>query len=322
MPAAAARAGARRIGGASGRNVSPPIVYLRAYMKYRHGLHAGNFADVHKHVTLLALLRAMQRKDKGFLYLDTHAGAGRYDLGAAETHHGAEARFGASAVLSAAATLQAEELRDYLEAVGALRATPGNAAASPGSPWRAAHALRPQDRGVCGEIVPAECRALERALGGWRRVRAECADGYQRLPALLPPRERRCLMLIDPPYERPAAELDQALQAVTGALARLANAVIALWYPIKDERALQPWQQRLQLQLAAPALSLELWIYPRDSRVSLNGSGVLIVNPPYQFEQRALQWQGELQPLLDKPRHGGSCARWLVREPDVDHAGP
>ncbi len=289
-------------------------------MRYRHGFHAGNFADVHKHVTLLALLRAMQRKDKGFLYLDTHAGAGRYDLGAAETHHGAEARSGVTAVLNAASTLEAEELSDYVAAIGALRSALGDAGAYPGSPWLAAYTLRPQDRGVCCEIVPAECRALERALGGWRRVRAECADGYQRLPALLPPRERRCLILIDPPYEQPSAELEQATHAIGDALARLANAVIAVWYPIKDERALGPWLQRLEQHLAAPALSLELWIYPRDSRVSLNGSGLLIVNPPYQFEQRAEQWQGELQRLLDKSRHGGSCARWLVRESDVDHA--
>ena len=104
---------------------------------------------------------------------------------------------------------------------------------------------------------------------------------------MLPPRERRCLLLIDPPYENPAAELEQATQALVSSLQRLANCVIMLWYPIKDERTLAPWLARVEQALTVPTLSLELWIYPRDSRVGLNGSGLLLVNPPYQFEQRA-----------------------------------
>jgi 23S rRNA (adenine2030-N6)-methyltransferase len=289
-------------------------------MKYRHSFHAGNFADVHKHVALLALLRAMQHKDKGFLYLDTHAGAGRYDLSAVDRHGSAEARMGVTALLNAAAGLECAELRHYAEVVSALRASLPDAAAYPGSPWLAAHTLRTQDRGVCWEIVPAQCRQLSRALAGMRRMRIECADGYRQLSALLPPRERRCLLLIDPPYEDPPAEFEQASQAAAAALARLANTVIALWYPIKDERALPGWLARIERQISAPCLSLELWIYPRDSRVGLNGSGLLIINPPFQFEQHAQRWQAELQQLLGKAQ-GGSSTRWLVREPDMHHAG-
>jgi 23S rRNA (adenine2030-N6)-methyltransferase len=289
-------------------------------MKYRHSFHAGNFADVHKHVALLALLRAMQRKDKGFLYLDTHAGAGRYDLATPETHHGAEARHGISALMTATTGAEVEEISQYREAVAALRSEIGDAHAYPGSPWLAAHRLRAQDRGICWEILPAECRALERALGGFRRMRVECADGYGQLRAVLPPRERRCLLLIDPPYENPAAELEQAIQAIVAVLQRLANCVILLWYPIKDERTLAPWLSRVERALAAPSLSLELWIYPRDSRIALNGSGLLLVNPTYQFEQRAALWQQELHALLDKAAHGGSTTQWLVRDTDVDHA--
>jgi 23S rRNA (adenine2030-N6)-methyltransferase len=287
-------------------------------MKYRHSFHAGNFADVHKHVALLALLRSMQRKDKGFLYLDTHAGVGRYDLGAPDAHRGAEARHGIGTLLHAPGAPASQEIHDYKDVVAALRADVADQQAYPGSPWIAAHTLRAQDRGICWEIVPSECRALERALGGFRRMRAECADGYQQLSAVLPSRERRCLLLIDPPYENPAAEFDQALQHILTSLQRLANTVVLMWYPIKDERTLTPWLARVERALPAPALSLELWIHPRDSRVGLNGSGLLLVNPPYQFDQRAALWQQELHATLDKAQHGGSALQWLVRTSDVD----
>jgi 23S rRNA (adenine2030-N6)-methyltransferase len=286
-----------------------PEAAAAAQMKYRHAFHAGNFADVHKHVALCALIEAMQRKDKGFFYLDTHGGAGRYDLDGPETHRGAEARHGATAVLAAASQLQSEALRNYCDAIVSLRRQLDGAAVYPGSPWLAAQALRTQDRGLICELLPAECRALERALGGLRRVRVICADGFSQLRAVLPPRERRCLVLIDPPYENPAAELEQALRAAEEVLARLSNAVIALWYPIKDERTLVPWLARVEQALSAPAAMLELWLYPRDSRVGLNGSGLLLVNPPYRFVPQAELWQQELQALLDPQGRGGSATR-------------
>jgi 23S rRNA (adenine2030-N6)-methyltransferase len=288
-------------------------------MKYRHSFHAGNFADVHKHVALLALLQAMQRKDKGFVYLDTHAGSGRYDLSGPETHHGAEARHGVTALLGAP-ELRCEALITYRDAVLALRQQLADSQLYPGSPWLAAHRLRPQDRGICWDLLPAECRALERALGGFRRMRIECGDAYKQLPAVLPPRERRCLLLVDPPYEDPATEFDTALAAISASLTRLPNCVAALWYPIKDERLLSPWLARAQRTLAAPTLSLEFWIYPRDSRVGLNGSGLLIANPPYQFEQQASEWQSELLGILGKSPQAGQATRWLIAEPGLDHA--
>jgi 23S rRNA (adenine2030-N6)-methyltransferase len=290
-------------------------------MKYRHGFHAGNFADVHKHVALCALLQAMQRKDKGLFYLDTHAGSGCYDLAGPATHRGAEARHGVTPLLAAVSRLLAPELRFYCEQVSALRLQTAKPTAYPGSPWLAARLLRAQDRGLCCEWLPAECRALERSLGGVRRMRIECADGYGQLRAVLPPPERRALVLIDPPYEEPGAELERALTAVSVILERLPHSVIALWYPIKDERALAPWLRRIAQRLHAPTLDLELWIYARDSRVGLNGSGLLVVNPPYQFEQAACAWQQELQRELDPAGRGGSMGRMLVSEADLPHAG-
>jgi 23S rRNA (adenine2030-N6)-methyltransferase len=262
----------------------------------------------------------MQRKDKGFFYLDTHAGAGRYDLDSPETHRGAEARHGVTALMAAAATLQAEELQSYCQTIDGLRRSLETPQAYPGSPWLAAQLLRAQDRGLSCELLPAECRALERALGGLRRMRVECVDGYQHLRAVLPPKERRCLVLIDPPYEDPGAELDRSLQAIQLILERLTNAVVALWYPIKDERTLVPWLARVERSLQAPSLNLELWLYPRDSRVGLNGSGLLLVNPPYQFQARAALWQDELRRVLDHTQRGGSAARTLTGASDAHDA--
>jgi 23S rRNA (adenine2030-N6)-methyltransferase len=290
-------------------------------MKYRHSFHAGNFADVHKHVALLALIAAMQVKDKGFVYLDTHAGAGRYDLAGAETHHGAEARHGVQALMQVQ-DLQCLELQHYRDAVQFMRQQHERAQhACPGSPWLAAHALRSQDRGICWELLPSESRALERTLGGFRRMRIECADGYSQLSAVLPPPERRCLLLIDPAYENPAPDFHAAIEAACQALQRLANCVIALWYPIKDERALGPWLARAQRSISAPTLNLEMWIYPRDSRVALNGSGLLLINPPYQFDQRAVAWQTELQQALSRSPQAGQSVRWLIAEAGADHVG-
>jgi 23S rRNA (adenine2030-N6)-methyltransferase len=281
-------------------------------VKYQHRFHAGNFADVHKHVTLLALLRAMQRKDKGLFYLDTHAGRGRYAVTGADARAGLEA--GSGFDLLRDASMQSEELQDYLHAEFELRDVDSDSRSYSGSALIAAHALRAQDRGVCCEIEPAEARALQRTLHPWPRLRAQCADGLQAVSAWLPPQEKRALVLIDPPYENPDAEFAAALRATVAALQRLAGAVIAWWYPIKDERTLAPWLQSVTEQVARPVLRTELWIHPRDSRVALNGSGLLIVNPPYQFDSRLAEWLPELGRALGTEAHGGTSIQWLVHE--------
>ncbi|HTP40574.1 MAG TPA: 23S rRNA (adenine(2030)-N(6))-methyltransferase RlmJ [Steroidobacteraceae bacterium] len=282
-------------------------------MKYRHSFHAGNFADVHKHVALLALIAGLQRKDKGFLYLETHAGRGLYDLGSAQANHGSEARHGIGLVEKASPV--SPEIGHYLEAVQALRAAAGGVQFYPGSPLLAARALRPQDRGIAAEIQAPECRALERALGGWRRMQAVCTDGMKLLESHLPPTERRALVLIDPPYEQMRDDFDVSLAAIGTILQRLANAVIAIWYPIKDERPLSVWLGRAERELQVPALVSELWLYPRDSRVALNGSGLLLLNPPYGFEAAQSVWLAELATILGAARHGGgSTQRWIVHE--------
>lgn len=275
-------------------------------MKYRHSYHAGNFADVHKHVTLLALLAALQRKDKGFLYLETHAGRGAYDLsgGGPEAESGV-ARFSAQSA-------SAEELQHYATALTEYRAQQGNVRAYPGSPVLAARVLRPQDRAVLVELLPQEARALETAVAGHARIKVEQGDGFERLRAWLPPTERRGLTLIDPPYEETGRDVERLSKAITEALRRFHTGVIAAWYPIKDEREITAWQTGLGRELDCEALAAELWLYPRDSRVALNGSGMLIVNPPYLLAERMRVWLPELHAQLDRGGTGGTSIRSLT----------
>jgi 23S rRNA (adenine2030-N6)-methyltransferase len=265
-------------------------------MKYRHSFHAGNFADVHKHVAVLALLAALGRKDKGFLYLETHAGSGDYLASD-------EADAGITRVANA--TFQSEELKTYLSAVAAFRKSKGNKRAYPGSPVLAAGALRPQDRGIAVEILPPEARALERALGPGSHMKVESGDGFQRLRANLPPQERRGLVLIDPPYEETREDFERVTAAMADALRRFESGVYCAWYPIKDQRDVASWKQSLTRTLEREVLFSEVWIYPRDSRVGLNGSGLAIVNSPYQVDERMKAWLPELHAALDSANAGG-----------------
>ena len=286
-------------------------------MKYRHSFHAGNFADLHKHVALLGLLRALKRKDKGFLYLDTHAGRGSYDLSGGS----AEAAAGVGRFLQAQPA--ATELREFAALLGEFRAAPGRAQLYPGSPAIAAMELRPQDRAVLIELQGAEAHALEQAcagLGGTPQrhtsVRIERDDGFARLRAFLPPPERRGLTLLDPAYEEPQ-DFARVIAALAEAARRFPTGVLAAWYPIKDERTIPPWHAEClrSLREVAPAppalLASELWLYPPDSRVALNGSGLLILNPPWLTLERMQVWLPELQSCLAPGAGAGSSVRML-----------
>ncbi len=316
-------------------------------MKYRHSRHAGNFADVHKHVTLLALLAALKRKDKGFLYLETHAGRGAYDLPGAP----GEAAAGIARLEAQASAdgdgwrLRAQELRHYVERVELLRRERGEPRLYPGSPLLAASELRPGDRAVLIERQPAEARALERALSGQvqgcarppqvagsrakttlfdrdargsRRspdpalhITVETGDGFALLRAWLPPHERRGLTFIDPPYEESRQDFERTRRAAAEALRRFHSGVVAIWYPIKDERDTVAWHSALAGELDCELLAAELSLYPRDSRVALNGSGMLILNPPYQLAERMQVWLPQLHGCLDLGRGGGASVRQL-----------
>jgi 23S rRNA (adenine2030-N6)-methyltransferase len=270
-------------------------------VKYRHSFHAGNFADVHKHVTLLAVIAALQRKDKGFLYLETHAGRGAYDL--SESPGSRASRAGLTRILTEPG--ESQEIQAYGKAVRHWRELTRDRNAYPGSPVLAAGALRDQDRAILIEQQPPEAHALERAVSHHARARVELGNGYEIMRAHLPPIERRGLVLIDPPYEESSRDFELARTAIGEILLRFATAVIMVWYPIKDARDTQLWRKRLRASLQQPLLVGELWVHPCDSRVALNGSGLLIIHPPYQLAARMQIWLPQLLGMLDATPTGG-----------------
>jgi 23S rRNA (adenine2030-N6)-methyltransferase len=279
-------------------------------VKYRHAFHAGNFADVHKHVTLVALLRVMRRKEKGFFFCDTHAGRGLYELDAGSSATGAEWRGGIgrladSQPADATAAAGRSELDDYLSLVTRIRNAHGRARSYPGSPLFAAELLRPQDRGLAIEALAAEAAALRKRLPHDSRLRIEQGDGFEKLRAVLPPGERRALVLIDPPYEESREDFARVAAALEDVLARFETCVVAAWFPIKQAEATARWLQQLSRRIERPLLVSMLRIYPADSRASLNGSGLVIANPPYLFEDRMREWLPVLHRRLGVAADGG-----------------
>ena len=207
---------------------------------------------------------------------------------------------------------RADELRNFAALLADVRASRNQARAYPGSPLIAAHELRPQDRGVLSEIIPAEARLLERELAANPRMRVERADGFERLRAWLPPTERRGLVFIDPPYEESGADFERVTAAIVAALQRFSTGIYAAWYPIKDEREVRAWHEGFARAVTCETLVSELWLYPRDSKVALNGSGMLIVNPPYQLAERMQVWLPQLQTRLDAGHPGGTNVTTLT----------
>ena len=256
-------------------------------MNYRHLFHAGNFADVFKHLVLTLVLQALARKETPFVYFDTHAGTGRYDLLHDAARETGEYRDGIGRLWDAKNAPPA--CAAYREAVGALNPD-GRLRFYPGSP-RIAHALlRPQDRMLLAELHPVECERLKKEFAGVRRVAVHCQDGLLALKGWVPPVERRGLVLIDPPYERDE-EWNDAGAAVVQALERWAGGVYALWYPIKAKSPLSRLTRHFARLPVDKVLSLEFTLQPRDTPFKLNGCGMFIVNPPWQLDT-------QLDPLL------------------------
>ncbi len=256
-------------------------------MNYRHAFHAGNAADCLKHALLVWLLGAMARKPAPFLVLDTHAGAGAYDLAAEAAGRTGEWREGIARVQAT----RPAALQPYLDAV-AEAAPPG---CYPGSPLLIRALLRPQDRLVCCELHPEEHAALRAALGQAGRVAIHHRDGYGGLRAFLPPPERRALMLLDPPFEAPG-EFDRLAEAIAAARSRLPACVLAAWYPIKGRASVRRFHDRLREAGLRDLVAAELWLREPTDAARLNGSGLLVATPPWRLE-------AEVPAILDALLH-------------------
>jgi 23S rRNA (adenine2030-N6)-methyltransferase len=247
-------------------------------LSYLHGFHAGNHADVLKHTVLTLVLEHMTDKDKPFLYLDTHAGAGRYDLGTVRSQKVLEFETGISRLWAKRAKAPAA-LDGYLQLIADMNPK-GNLAHYPGSPWIARAHLREQDRMQLFELHSKEFAQLERLFPKQRRVTAKQSDGFQGLKALLPPVERRAVTLIDPSYEI-KTDHRTVVQALADAYKRFSSGVYLLWYPILDRRQLERLERELVASTLRNVLLAELCIAAPGK--GMNGSAMVMVNPPWQL---------------------------------------
>ena len=282
-------------------------------MNYSHTFHAGTFADVFKHVVLVALLESLTRKDKPLFFLDTHAGRGRYDLAGAEAQRSGEADAGIHRLAAAGAVAPAVDR--YLELVRSCnRANTRRIRYYPGSPLLASMLLRPGDRLAMCEIERREATALRREFADDRRVAVHLRDGHEALGALLPPAERRGIALIDPPYEAQELDLSLVADSLAAAQRRWPEGVYAAWYPIKRAANTAAFLAALAARGITRLLIAELSIHPGDSGVGLNGSGMALLNPPWKLDEELVAALPRVHAVLAPAGTGGTRVEWLVPE--------
>jgi 23S rRNA (adenine2030-N6)-methyltransferase len=269
-------------------------------MNYRHAYHAGNFADVVKHLALTAILLHLRRKAAPFAVIDTHAGRGAYDLAGEKASRTGE---GANGIGKLGGVRADGALGEYLRIAG-------GGASYPGSPLIAAALLRPQDRLVAVEKHPEEAAALKAALSGVRNARAEEGDGYARLPALLPPPERRGVVLIDPPFEA-EDEFAAEAEALRTGLRRWATGIFLLWFPIKSAAEANAFAgeilnagvkkaARVDLDIGAEAPAM-------GTKTRLTATGLIVINPPHGFAEEMREALARITPLLSSKATSVVC---------------
>jgi 23S rRNA (adenine2030-N6)-methyltransferase len=288
-------------------------------MNYRHGFHAGNFADVFKHAFLTRILVHLTRKDAALRFIDTHAGAGRYDLDGEAGRRSPEWRDGVARLLKAKPPADVAGLLDpYVTAIGAFDPEHGRPLSYPGSPAIAQRLLRAQDRIALCETHPEERERLATALGRDKRLRIAGIDGYVGLNAYVPPIERRGLVLVDPPYEE-SGEATRVATALAKALGKWPRGAYLLWRPIKDPdddsrflRAVAdigaPNILRLEIDVGATAPG-------PHSPAPLRRAGLLVVNPPFGLFEEARVLAPYLTKLLTRAGRGAHVCEWLAPPP-------
>ncbi len=285
-------------------------------MNYRHAFHAGNFADVVKHAVLVRLIEYLKLKEKGFRVIDTHAGRGLYNLASEQARKTGEWQGGIGRLLKGSlAEPAAQLLQPYLDVVG-IANPPGELIRYPGSPFIIRQLLRKQDRLTAIELHREDVRALRGLFADDYQVRVIELDGWLALGAHLPPKEKRGLVIVDPPFEQ-AGEFDRLLEGLVTAHRRWPGGIYALWYPVKDRAAAAAFQQNLRQSGIPKILDIRLFVRGPSSEPRLDGSGMVIVNPPYTLES-------DLHAILPALQHAmaeapGACwtLEWLAVEARV-----
>jgi 23S rRNA (adenine2030-N6)-methyltransferase len=260
-------------------------------MNYRHAYHAGNFADVVKHAVLARILTYMKLKPQPFRVIDTHAGIGLYDLEGEEAGKTAEWQDGIDRIVSAPLSDRVKALlAPYLEAVNSVNGPGALITHYPGSPLIARHLMRHEDHLVLNELHPEDCAALKAATNNFPSTKVLALDAWVAVKSLLPPKERRGIILIDPPFEA-ADEFDRVAEGLADGLRRFQTGIFVVWYPVKSQATADRFIDRLTRLPALKALDARLKICAPFPGLGLTEIGLFIVNPPYPLA-------GELEDLL------------------------
>lgn len=278
-------------------------------LSYRHSFHAGNHADVLKHIVQSLILNALQQKETPFVYHDTHSGVGRYDLTHEWSEKTGEYKQGIGRLWQQTDT--PAEIDSYLEAVKALNQGE-ELRYYPGSPRIARAHLRAQDRMVLSELHPSDYPLLEQEFARDRQVAIYKQDGFARLKASLPPKERRGLVLIDPPYEL-AKEYRDVVQAIAQSHKRWSTGIYAIWYPVVNRCDIEDMLEGLANLGIRKILQIELGVAPDTNQRGMTASGMIVINPPWKLES-------EMQAILPflkqaiAPATGHFKVEWVVPE--------
>ncbi|KDO14989.1 hypothetical protein DP83_05475 [Vibrio metoecus] len=278
-------------------------------LSYRHSFHAGNHADVLKHIVQSLILNSLQQKEKPFVYHDTHSGVGRYDLTHEWSEKTGEYKQGIARVWQQD-NIPAE-LNSYLDAIRQLNQGE-TLRYYPGSPRVARAHLREQDRMVLTELHPSDYPLLEQEFHRDRQVSIYKEDGFARLKASLPPQERRGLVLIDPPYEL-AKEYRDVVQAIAQSYKRWATGIYAIWYPVVNRCDIDDMVEGLQGLGIRKILQIELGVSPDTNERGMTASGMIVVNPPWTLESQMQTILHFLKQAI-APATGHYKVEWVVPE--------
>lgn len=262
-------------------------------MNYRHIYHAGSFSDVFKHSILALLVKHLQKNEKGFAYIDTHAGIGCYDLNDPQVQRNPEYKFGIIPFL------ESKNIPDlfapYLTVIKDFTIN-DQLTHYPGSPLVLAKLLRPQDEIILNELHPEDFQQLKQTMRKYKQSHLHHRDAYEFLPSILPPKLRRGLILIDPPFEN-VAEFTHLKQLLNKAVQRFATGVYVLWYPIKRNEH-ESFIKAIRNQIELPSCQIELKVKDFNLETNqLTGCGLLVINPPWQTEEKMMQMRDCLSNL-------------------------
>jgi 23S rRNA (adenine2030-N6)-methyltransferase len=260
-------------------------------LSYRHAFHAGNFADVLKHSVLTLVIEYMKQKDKAFSYIDTHSGAGLYRLLDDYAQKTGEYHQGIEKLL--ALKHPCAELKPYLAIINQLNLGQ-ELARYPGSPGIAKQLLRPQDPAHLFELHPADFQLLQQFCQKWRRAHVHQQDGCQGLLTLLPPPSRRAVVLIDPPYEL-KSDYQQAVETIIAAYKKFSTGCYILWYPVVQRHFVERMQRLFTQSTVRNVLQVEWCLTPDTEAYGMTGTGLFIVNPPWQLAQQLAAIKIDLQ---------------------------